>query len=201
VESSAEIEQSAISLQHIHDSISVQRMVDERMKQIENRISSSIAQMFEMNANRGKMKGTGRGKRSKPPTNDFPEQSTSKGAKSNQSRGSSRGRRSYRGSRGSLSTPNEITQAATQRLNDFIGEEDLQDANNSDIFTEDASLTGETKTVYIQKVDCQFNGNSLDSIEDKSTEDESMQQFWRLYYFNGQLNSLFSNGLTYNDFR
>jgi len=28
-----------------------------------------------------------------------------------------------------------------------------------------------------------------------------MQAFWRLYAFNGQINTLFSNGISYEEFR
>jgi hypothetical protein len=183
------MDQSAISLHHLQDSNSVHRMVDERMQQIEDKFKS-IANLLQLQANRGKAKGSGRGKRSNSSLlNEQPEQSTSQDLR--QSRGLSRNRGSNRsrGSRNS-STGSSLRRAAAQRLQDFIDEGE-----------EDVVGDGETRTIYIQKVDCQFNGNSLDSIEDKSTEDESMQQFWRMYYFNGQLNSLYSNGLTYNDFR
>ena len=99
-----------------------------------------------------------------------------------------------------------MSQEAISRLNNFIESEtptgQLAAAIDEDLFTEDLddAPAKELKTVFIQKVDCQFNGNSIDSMEDKATVDQAMQQFWRMYYFNGQINSLFSNGLTYNDF-
>lgn len=174
-------------LHHLHDTFSIQRMMDERMKKIENQFSS-IAEMLE--SKRGRRKGTGRGKSSKNicPKNSEPIQSTSQGCRNSQA-GSLRG-----------SQNDSLRREATNRLKDFMGE---RTSANSDIFTDDASDISQQdlKTIFIQKVDCQFNGNSLDSIEDKSTEDETMQQFWRMYYMNGQLTSLFSNGLTYNDFR
>ena len=173
------------TIQHLHDSVSIQRMIDERMQKIEDQFSS-IATMLKSKSNRGKKKGVGIGKRSKTiqpiPDPNEPIQSTSR-----QSRGSYSGSQNESQRRG-----------ATNRLEDFIGE---QAGNNSDIFTEDRSDAVATKTIFIQKVDCQFNGRSIDSVDDRSTEDETMQQFWRMYYFNGQLNSLFSNGLTYSDFR
>ena len=39
------------------------------------------------------------------------------------------------------------------------------------------------------------------SVEDKSNKDECMQMFWRMYFYNGQLNSLTTNGISYDDFR
>jgi hypothetical protein len=187
VNASTNVDNTEMPLHHLHDTFSIQRMMDERMKKIENQFSS-IAEMLE--SKRGRRKGTGRGKSSKNicPKNSEPIQSTSQGCRNSQA-GSLRG-----------SQNDSLRREATNRLKDFMGE---RTSANSDIFTDDASDISQQdlKTIFIQKVDCQFNGNSLDSIEDKSTEDETMQQFWRMYYMNGQLTSLFSNGLTYNDFR
>jgi hypothetical protein len=186
VNASTNVDNTEMPLHHLHDTFSIQRMMDERMKKIENQFSS-IAEMLE--SKRGRRKGTGRGKSSKNicPKTSEPIQSTSQGCRNSRA-GSLRG-----------SQNDSLRREATNRLKDFMGE---RTSANSDIFTDDASDISQQdlKTIFIQKVDCQFNGNSLDSIEDKSTEDETMQQFWRMYYMNGQLTSLFSNGLTYNDF-
>lgn len=161
-------------------------MMDERMQKIENQFSS-IANLLKSKSTRGRKKGVGKRTQNIQQTSheNEPIQSTS-----HQSSGSFDRR----------SQTESTRRGATNRLEDFIGE---RASNSSDIYTEDQSVAGlgAKKTIFIQNVDCQFNGNSLDSIVDRSTEDESMQQFWRMYYFNGQLNSLFSNGLTYNDFR
>jgi hypothetical protein len=98
------------------------------------------------------------------------------------------------------------SQEANDRLRQFIEESENQkkcllDDSQSDLISDDLSVVGETKQIYIKKVDCQLNSNSLDQVEDKSTEDECMQMYWRMFKFNGQLNSLFSNGITYDDFR
>jgi hypothetical protein len=58
-----------------------------------------------------------------------------------------------------------------------------------------------TKNVYIRKVDCFLNSVSIDQIEDNENEDECMQAYWRLFQANGQINSLVTNGISYNDFR
>ncbi len=38
-------------------------------------------------------------------------------------------------------------------------------------------------------------------MEDKANRDECMQMFWRMYNCNGQLNSLATCGISYNDFK
>jgi hypothetical protein len=38
-------------------------------------------------------------------------------------------------------------------------------------------------------------------VEDKSNRDECMQMFWRMYNCNGQLNSLATCGISYDDFK
>jgi hypothetical protein len=187
--------------------VGIQRLMDERFQKLEN----TIANLLE-SQNRP-VKHVGRGKKSKNLLNresedvSNPVPGTSRGR--NATRGTSQGR-SSRGSRGSIKSSStgsrnpRLTREAISRLDNYIGNNpnDL----NSDLFTEDlqSELTDDPipvkKTIFIQKVDCQFNGNSIDSIEDKASVDQAMQQFWRMYYFNGQLNSLFSNGLTYSDF-
>ena len=38
-------------------------------------------------------------------------------------------------------------------------------------------------------------------IEDKQTEDECMQAYWKMFTFIGQMNTLVTNGISYSDFR
>ena len=38
-------------------------------------------------------------------------------------------------------------------------------------------------------------------IEDRQTEDECMQAYWKMFTFNGQMNTLVTNGISYSDFR
>lgn len=78
-------------------------------------------------------------------------------------------------------------------------------------FTSDRSILHEefdpdppapnTKTVYIRQIDVTLNGNSIDQIADFQTQDQCMEQYFRLYNFSGQLNSLFSCGISYEDYR
>jgi hypothetical protein len=179
----------------------IQKIMDEKFEKLQSQFDVIAALLQQKNQKQPKHKG--RGKKTKKNTNEaenaaqvnsdtMPVQETI----SDPIQSTSRGTRSQ---------TNSERNEAMIRLNSYIGDQQQQQHNindfNSDLFTEDGEeLTSGTKTVYIQKVDCQFNGNSIDSIEDKATVDQAMQQFWRMYYFNGQISSLFSNGLTYSDF-
>jgi hypothetical protein len=154
----------------------LEKRMEERFSQFENRIISMLG------ANRAKGRGKGRGKKSNP---NPPEQSTSA--------------------------------EASERLNQFVDTLSTSSARGStrslrrkdadiesSIFTEDLQTDAAPKamkTIYIKKIDCQLNTNSLDQVEDKANQDECMQMYWRMFKFNGQLNTLFSNGISYDDFR
>ncbi len=64
-------------------------------------------------------------------------------------------------------------------------------------FTEDESNVSraETKTIFIRKIEVTINGTPVDQVEDKQNEEECMQAYWRMFAFNGQINSLFTNGI------
>ena len=51
------------------------------------------------------------------------------------------------------------------------------------------------KEVYIRKIEVLLNGSPIDQVEDKQTADECIQAYWRMFAFNGQMNSLFTNGI------
>lgn len=70
---------------------------------------------------------------------------------------------------------------------------------DSDLWTED--LQEETETFYIKKIDLTLNGSPIDQIDDLQSEDECMASFFRMYVNNGQMNTLYSCGITYEDFR
>ena len=75
---------------------------------------------------------------------------------------------------------------------------------NDDTWTEDRESiqdTSEEKFVYLRKIEVLLNGTPIDQVEDKQTEDECIQAYWRMFAFNGQMNSLFTNGISYEDFR
>jgi hypothetical protein len=122
-------------------------------------------------------------------------------------RGKGRGKKSHQNQTEceASSLPSSSRYASYSTANKSTGD-------NSDIFTDDASIAsengpaekrnvGETKTVYLKKIQCFLNNVPLDAIEDFQNEDECMQAYWRLFAFNGQLNSLFTNSITYEDFR
>jgi hypothetical protein len=52
-----------------------------------------------------------------------------------------------------------------------------------------------TKKVFITNITVTLNGTPLDQVTDKQNEEECMQAYWRLFTFNGQMNSLFTNGI------
>jgi hypothetical protein len=80
------------------------------------------------------------------------------------------------------------------------------------IFTEDGSaccgrgsepeVQAKTKkTFYLTQVQCLLNSQPLDQIDDMQTEEECITAYWRLFTANGQMNSLFTNSISYEQFR
>jgi hypothetical protein len=78
-------------------------------------------------------------------------------------------------------------------------------SRQSDCWTEDRDREARelqvTKTVFIRRIDCLLNANPIDQIEDKQSEDECIQAYYRLFAHNGQMNSLFTNSISYEEFR
>lgn len=74
-------------------------------------------------------------------------------------------------------------------------------SRSSEIRSDVLSGPLDKKPIFIKRVDLTINGTSIDQIEDKQTEDECMQSYWRMFTFNGQMNSLVTNGISYSDFR
>ena len=62
-------------------------------------------------------------------------------------------------------------------------------------------LRDDPKYVFIRKIELLLNGSPIDQVEDKQNSDECIQAYWRMFTFNGQMNSLFTNGISYEDFR
>jgi len=54
---------------------------------------------------------------------------------------------------------------------------------------------GATQKVYILNIEVTLNGTPIDQVLDQQNEDECMQAYWRMFTFNGQMNSLFTNGI------
>ena len=59
-------------------------------------------------------------------------------------------------------------------------------------------ITDEKKFVFIRKIELLLNGSPIDQVEDKQNKDECIQAYWRMFTFNGQMNSLFTNGIRRN---
>jgi hypothetical protein len=53
----------------------------------------------------------------------------------------------------------------------------------------------DSKKVYIRKIEVLLNGSPIDQVEDKQNADECIQAYWRMFTFNGLMNSLFTNGI------
>lgn len=66
---------------------------------------------------------------------------------------------------------------------------------------ENLTFEDDDKFVFIRKIEVLLNGTPIDQVEDKQNEDECIQAYWRMFAFNGQINSLFTNGISYEDFR
>ena len=62
-------------------------------------------------------------------------------------------------------------------------------------FDYEQQLTDEKKFVFIRKIELLLNGSPIDQVEDKQNKDECIQAYWRMFTFNGQMNSLFTNGI------
>ena len=108
----------------------------------------------------------------------------------------------------------QIDEEAQRRLRSFLASERISTSSESSFATFpqpsapppeysnfDESLKDAEKHVFIRKIEVLLNGTPLDQVEDKENEDECMQAYWRMFAFNGQINSLFTNGISYDDFR
>ena len=62
-------------------------------------------------------------------------------------------------------------------------------------FEDETQIRDEKKFVFIRKIELTLNGSPLDQVEDKQNKDECIQAYWRMFTFNGQMNSLFTNGI------
>ena len=119
-----------------------------------------------------------------------------------QGKGKGKGKSSKKVNEASLDE--EIDKEARKRLRSFFDSEKLS-SSASDIshtqsipepsapFYED--LSEDPKYVFIRKIEVLLNGSPIDQVEDKQNEDECIQSYWRMFTFNGQMNSLFTNGI------
>ncbi len=148
---------------------------------------------FQTNApqtNAPKSKGKGRGKKSSQKDTQFSEEVA---------REAQRRLRSFlQSSEPSSSVSNTEFEPSAPPLEAGYWTED-----NSSIAGSQASasiksmpkLVGATDKVYITNIEVTLNGTPLDQVMDQQNEEECMQAYWRLFTFNGQMNSLFTNGI------
>jgi hypothetical protein len=132
------------------------------------------------------------------------------------SKGKGRGKRS---NRTETEFADEVAKEAQKRLRSFLQSSEpststsfesfpLPSAPPLETWTEDnTSFRGSsvhvcpsiepeaTKKVFITNITVTLNGTPLDQVADKQNEEECMQAYWRLFTFNGQMNSLFTNGI------
>jgi hypothetical protein len=191
----------AVTLQQqiqVNDSERECRELKEELFDLRKRFEDFVTSVNETK----KSKGKGRGKKSKPVNEPIP--------------GPSR-----------LSFEEQVRQEAMKRLREFVGQNPdlesgssfLTDANrlsrfsarDSDLMTEDGStrtpvlvpsnLQATTRKVFIEKISLMINQHPVDQLEDKETEEECMQAYWRMSAFNGQMNNQHTAGISYDDFR
>jgi hypothetical protein len=176
-------------IQQISDKSQREQILEERCARLEKQFQAFLTSVNEQKISR---KGKGRGKKSKP---DQP----------------------------STSFEAQVQDEAQRRIREFMGlrnsdidvESGLSDRSlrqtrsvsvPDDLITDDgASLSGVAaktkKTIFIKKIEMFLNQTPIDQIEDRQTEDECMQAYWRMSAFNGQMNNQHSSGITYDDFR
>ena len=107
-----------------------------------------------------------------------------------------------------------MAQEARRRLRSFLESERISTSSESSFpipsappfetcsnVHDEVNLTDDDKYVFIRKIEVLLNGTPIDQVEDKQNADECMQAYWRMFAFNGQMNSLFTNGISYDDFR
>lgn len=141
------------------------------------------------------------------------------------SRSKGKGRGKNKKSTENVSLQEQINQEASKRLREFVqssfgcntsesGSLPLPSAppmpstsssHSNEFFTVDDEVfeppTETTKTVFIKKVECQINSSPLDQLNEEQTKDECLGAYWRMFNSNGLANSLFTNGISYEDFK
>jgi hypothetical protein len=170
-----------------------EQMLEERCAKLEKSFEQFQAFLSTVNEQKNSKKGKGRGKKSKPEQD--PKQSTS--FEANVQEEAQRRLREFMGLRSSdVDVESGLSGSSLRQSRPFP----------SDLMTEDrASVIGLSaktkKTIYIKKIEMFLNQTPIDQIEDKQTEDECMQAYWRMSAFNGQMNNQHSSGISYDDFR
>lgn len=74
------------------------------------------------------------------------------------------------------------------------------DQSSCSDFSETEVSQDSTKRIFLERLECLLNNDPIDQVNIKATAFDDMEMFWRMYYFNGQYNSLFSCGISYKEF-
>lgn len=76
---------------------------------------------------------------------------------------------------------------------------------SDDCFTDDLSSVNnfqdDPRYCYIKNIEVTLNSSPLDQLSSSANEQECLEAYFKMFYFNGQLNSLFSNNISYDDFK
>ncbi len=141
-----------------------------------------MEEKFQLQEKNKKAKGKGRGKKSTERDSDFSEEVA---------REAQRRLRSFLQSEASTSDSFEtLPMPSAPPLEDWTDNASIR----SGPFGQNCQASA-TEKVYITNIEVTLNGTPLDQVFDKQNEEECMQAYWRLFTFNGQMNSLFTNGI------
>lgn len=72
--------------------------------------------------------------------------------------------------------------------------------SDGEISDEEDVHDGESN-LYIKKIELLLNQTPIDQLSDEATGDECINTFFRMFSTNGQINSLFTNSISYDEFR
>jgi hypothetical protein len=192
------------NVEQIHRSISERETyLEQKLIAIEEQFKVFQQQMVQFSntsTSKSKTKGKGKGKKSLP-----------KASNSQIEEEAQRRLRLFLSSQ-QTNLPDEF-QATTSRGINLPSTSTQANSHRSDASTEDSSSSrnfqpthayqqeSTTKTIFLKRVELTINGSPVDMIEDKQTEDECIQMYWRMFKYTGQMNSLATNGISYSDFR
>ena len=62
-------------------------------------------------------------------------------------------------------------------------------------------LNDDAKHIYIKNVQLTLNGQPVDSLDSRETEEDCITTYWRLFQIGGFGRTLFTNGIDYEAFR
>jgi hypothetical protein len=182
-------------VQQIQRSISEREIyLEQKLTAIEEQFKVFQQQMFQLsNATKGKGKGKGKGKKSQTKTlnSEIEEEAQ-------------RRLRLFLSSQQSNNSENfQPTQGCSHMSDDAWTNDTSSHVQSEQTFPaqQSAPETETTKNIFLKRVELTINGSPVDMIEDKQTEDECIQMYWRMFKYTGQMNSLATNGISYSDFR